>query len=95
MFINLSNKPEWFLANKNFTVPSIEMENGTVKHGSLSICEYLNAEYPNDDLYPEDPLLKSRDKLLIEAFNEVIDRMREVIHLFKSFFIVKQIFRKL
>jgi pyrimidodiazepine synthase len=59
-------------------VPCIEFENGDTLYESLIIAEYLDEAYPQHRLYPEDPLAKAKDKLLIERFNEVTTTMYKV-----------------
>lgn len=39
---------------------------------SLIICDYLDEKYPQNPLHNKDPLLKARDRILIERFNEFI-----------------------
>ncbi|XP_043287058.1 pyrimidodiazepine synthase-like isoform X2 [Venturia canescens] len=76
VFVNLTNKPEW-LQDKSprGKVPCIEFENGDVLYESLIITDYLNEAHPHNNLYPDDPLLKAKDKLFIEIFNTVITTM--------------------
>lgn len=85
MFINLATKPDWYLEKSPLgKVPCIEFSNGDVLYESLIISDYLNEAYPEANLYPDDPLLKAKDKLLIETFNGVITLIHKVIHLYND-----------
>jgi len=74
--INLTNKPEWLTKYSPLgKVPSIGLptEKGhPFIHESLVIADYLDEKYPQKRLYPNDPLSKALDRLLIEQFNDVI-----------------------
>lgn len=77
--MNLTKKPEWLQEkNSRGKVPCIETENGDVLYESLIVSDYLNEAHPHNNLYPDDPLLKAKDKLLIEIFNTVIAAMFKV-----------------
>lgn len=76
VYVNLTQKPEWLLEkNPCGKVPCIELNGGEVLHESLIITEYLDEAYPQNKLYPLNPLAKAKDKLLIEKFNGVITNM--------------------
>ncbi|XP_063987352.1 pyrimidodiazepine synthase-like [Diachasmimorpha longicaudata] len=76
VFINLGDKPDWYLEkNPLGKVPSIELPTGDILFESLLITDYLNEAHAQSNLYPDDPLLKAKDKLLIERFNSVISLM--------------------
>ncbi|XP_011315084.1 pyrimidodiazepine synthase [Fopius arisanus] len=76
VFINLGNKPDWYLEKSPLgKVPCIEFPEGEVLYESLIIADYLNEAFSQGNLYPDDPLLKAKDKLLIERFNGVITLM--------------------
>ncbi|RLU15484.1 hypothetical protein DMN91_012478 [Ooceraea biroi] len=72
VYINLKSKPEWF-AEKNplGKVPCIELKNGETLSESLITADYLDEVYPENKLYPSNPLAKAKDKLLIVRFDEV------------------------
>lgn len=74
--INLTNKPEWLTKYSPLgKVPSLGLptEKGhPFIHESLVIADYLDEKYPEKRLYPNDPLAKAVDRLLIEQFNDVI-----------------------
>lgn len=79
VFVNLTHKPEWLLDKSPLgKVPCIEFENGDTLYESLIMADYLNEAYPENSLYPQDPLLKAKDKLLVERFNSVITTMYKV-----------------
>lgn len=71
MYINLVNKPEWYLekfpAGK---VPAL-LYNGEFLYESLLLADFLNEQFPDSPLYPNDPLQKLKDKLLIDSFGKV------------------------
>lgn len=76
VYVNLTQKPEWLLEKSHSgKVPCIELEGGETLYESLIIAEYLDEAYPQNKLYPTNPLAKAKDKLLIEKFNEVINNM--------------------
>jgi len=74
--INLADKPEWLTKYSPLgKVPALGLptEKGTpFIHESLIIADYLDEKYPERRLYPDDPLAKAKDRLLIEQFNDVI-----------------------
>ncbi|KAF4527254.1 hypothetical protein B566_EDAN006973 [Ephemera danica] len=72
--VDLSDKPDWFLKlNPRGLVPTIEYEDGSHLPESLIMCDYLDEKYPERPLYPKDPLLKARERILIDRFNEASD----------------------
>ncbi|KAL2739711.1 pyrimidodiazepine synthase [Vespula maculifrons] len=76
VYINLTQKPEWFLEKNPFgKVPCIELEGGEVLYESLIIAEYLDEAYPQNKLCSLSPFAKAKDKLLIDRFNGVITNM--------------------
>ncbi|XP_037906018.1 pyrimidodiazepine synthase-like [Hermetia illucens] len=82
IYINLGNKPGWFL-DKSPTgkVPALELTNESGNPTiieSLIIAEYLDEKYPKRPMYPKDPLLKARDRILIDQFNSVISSMYKI-----------------
>lgn len=48
--------------NPNSLVPTLELENGETITQSLAIIDYLEEAFPNDALYPNDLLMKSKVK---------------------------------
>lgn len=71
VYINLKDKPEWFLekfpAGK---VPAIIVD-GDHLHESFIISDFLDEKYPQYPLYPKDPLKKAKDRIVIETFSKV------------------------
>ena len=81
MYINLTEKPEWLLEKSPLgKVPCLEFENGETLYESLIIADYLDEAYPQNRLYPENPLAKAKDKLLIERFNSVTTTIYQVFY---------------
>ena len=56
----------------NFAALELPTEKGDNLIESLIICDYLDEKYPENPLSNKDPLLKARDKILVERFNEFI-----------------------
>lgn len=72
-YINLTNKPEWLTKFSSLgKVPALGVPNSdgiyTYLIESLIVADYLNEKYPKPNLYPEDALAKTLDRLLIERF---------------------------
>jgi glutathione S-transferase len=71
VFINLSDKPEWFL--KIFSagkVPALVYDNNFLSE-SLLLADFLDEQYPEPPLHNSSPLQKMLDKLFIESFGKV------------------------
>lgn len=82
--VNLTHKPEWLIEKSPLNkVPCIELEGGETVYESLIIADYLDEAYPQNKLYPSNPLAKAKDKLLIDRFNTVISTMY-----YKVFFVL-------
>lgn len=76
VYVNLANKPEWLMEKSPYgKVPCIELNEGETLYESLVIAEYLDEAYPENKLYPTNPLAKAKDKLLIDRFNSVISTL--------------------
>lgn len=73
--INLSVKPEWYASiNPTQFVPALQLVNepdAPYLVESLIIAEYLDEKYPENPLYPRDPLAKALVKLQLERFGSV------------------------
>lgn len=79
VYVNLTHKPDWLIEKSPLNkVPCIELEGGETLYESLIIADYLNDAYPQNKLYPSNPLAKAKDKLLIDRFNTVISTMYKV-----------------
>ncbi len=69
--IDLSNKPDWFLAlSPAGKVPLLKLERGTdpesVLFESMAICEYLEDAYRDQSIHPVDPLRRAQHRAWIE-----------------------------
>ncbi|XP_047121208.1 pyrimidodiazepine synthase-like isoform X1 [Schistocerca piceifrons] len=70
--INLQNKPEWYSSvHPEAKVPALEVGRGRVVIESLDIAEYLDSKFPEPPLWPADPEIKARHKLLLDQFEKV------------------------
>jgi pyrimidodiazepine synthase len=71
VFINLSEKPEWYLtifpAGK---VPAL-IYDGKFLSESLILADFLDEQFPEPPLWNSSPLKKILDKLVIESFGKV------------------------
>lgn len=74
-YINLTEKPEWYLkVNPNGKVPALQLmtePNHPFLVESMIIAEYLDEKFPENKLYPSDPLEKAETKLWIERFGAI------------------------
>ncbi|XP_018403113.1 PREDICTED: pyrimidodiazepine synthase-like [Cyphomyrmex costatus] len=78
--VNLTHKPDWLMEkNPVNKVPCIELEEGETLYESLIIADYLDEAYPQNKLYPNNPLAKAKDKLLIDRFSIVIATMYKAL----------------
>lgn len=68
-YVELKEKPEWLVEKSpKAKVPAIELPNGERLVESLIICDYLEEAFPQVPLWPSDPLLKAKDRLVIDKF---------------------------
>ncbi len=66
-YIDLANKPEWFLAISPFgKVPVLVVDDDVVLFESAVINEYLDETAPGRRLHPEDPLRRAHNRAWIE-----------------------------
>jgi glutathione S-transferase len=71
VYIDLANKPDWFLATSPLgKVPLLKL-GGQVIFESAVILEYLEETQPNP-LYPADPLLRARHRAMIEFGSAIL-----------------------
>lgn len=74
-YIDLSAKPEWYSkVNPNGKVPALQLvneNNSPFLVESMIICEYLDEKFPENKLYPTDPLEKANTKLWIDRFGSI------------------------
>jgi pyrimidodiazepine synthase len=74
-FINLKHKPEWLTQKSPLgKVPALEIPSvkGDPLIESLVIADYLDDQYPQNKLNSADPLIRARDRILVERFNGFI-----------------------
>lgn len=60
---------EFAAKNPGFTVPALELDDGTVISESMAICRYLEALYPDPPLFGTD----ARSKGLVEMWVRIIE----------------------
>ena len=73
-YIDLRNKPEWFLAiSPNGKVPVLEVD-GTPLFESSVILEYLDETYEGDSILPSDPLARARDRMWISYISNIMSK---------------------
>lgn len=81
--INLNEKPEWYLeVNSSGKVPALHLVNepgSPFLSESLIITEYLDEKYPQNPVYPKDPINKALDKLWIEKFSPIIGAVVRIL----------------
>jgi glutathione S-transferase len=69
--VSLVQKPEWFLKkNPAGQVPVLEQDQ-RILNESLVTSDYLDEAYPDNPLHPSDPYLKAKQKLIVEAFQQI------------------------
>ncbi|XP_036142677.1 pyrimidodiazepine synthase-like isoform X2 [Monomorium pharaonis] len=79
--VNLTHKPDWLIEKSPLNkVPCIELENGETLYESLIIADYLDDAYPQNKLYPSNPLAKAKDKLWIDRSNTVASNMYKTLY---------------
>ena len=69
--INLRRKPEWFLEQTWGTV-SVVRHKGKFIMESLINSDYIDEQFPETKLNPEDPYEKAHGRLLLEKFTKFI-----------------------
>lgn len=84
IYINLTEKPEWLTQYSSLgKVPALGVpnKNGTKTYliESLIVADYLNEKYPVPNLYPDDVLEKTLDRLLIERFSSFYPSAYKII----------------
>ncbi len=73
-YIDLRNKPEWFLAiSPNGKVPVLEVE-GTPVFESSVILEYLDETTDEGRLLPSDPLPRARQRMWISYISNIMSK---------------------
>jgi len=71
--INLSKKPDWFLANTWGTV-SVVRHKGAHIMESLVNSDYIDELFPDTALHAKDPLEKAQGRLLVEKYSKMIPK---------------------
>jgi glutathione S-transferase len=73
VYVDLGNKPEWFLSMSPLgKVPLLIVNDTTVLFESAVICEFLDETTPAS-LHPADPLLKARHRAWIEFGSQLLN----------------------
>lgn len=71
VFINLSDKPEWYLnIFPTGKVPAL-IYDGQFLSESLLLVDFLDEQFPEPPLWNNSPLRKIQDKMFIESFGKV------------------------
>ena len=76
--INLRSKPEWFLEQTWGTV-SVVRHRGKFIMESLINSDYIDEQFPETRLHPEDPYEKAEGRLLLEKFTKFIPSFYKVV----------------
>ncbi|KAG5893175.1 hypothetical protein JTB14_000435 [Gonioctena quinquepunctata] len=72
IYINLFKNPEWYSKiNPRGKVPAL-LDGSKVIIESLDICDYLDEKYPQNLLYPADPVAKKKDKAVIKQIGAAL-----------------------
>jgi len=75
-YIDLADKPAWFLEKSpRGKVPILEVD-GQVLFESQAICEYLDEVHPDPPLMPDTPLLRARDRAWFLYATDVVLPLR-------------------
>src|SRR5262249_17513816 len=79
-YIDLRNKPEWFLALSPLgKVPGLVVEGGTALFESAAINEFLDETEP-PRLLPTDPVERARHRAWIEIANDLFSTQYKLVH---------------
>merc|ERR1712154_148081 len=76
--INLRSKPDWFLQQTWGTV-SVVRHKGKFIMESLINSDYIDDQFPQTKLHPEDPYEKAEGRLLLEKFTKFIPSFYKVV----------------
>ena len=76
-YIELENKPDWFLAISPFGKVPVLQANDTVIFESAVINEFLDEVVPGKRLHPEDPLKRAHNRAWIEFTSSLLAEMEE------------------
>ena len=73
VYIDLANKPEWFLVRSPFgALPILIVDEDTTLFESSAICEYIDETSPGRRLHPEDALERAVHRGWIEVANALL-----------------------
>ncbi|MCS6985037.1 MAG: glutathione S-transferase family protein [Leptospiraceae bacterium] len=79
IYIDLENKPDWFLKlSPTGKVPLLQV-NGEVLFESAIINEYLDETNP-PSLHPSDPLERAKNRAWIEFFSQLFSKFYQMCH---------------
>ena len=71
-FINLSDKPDWFLdISPRGKVPVLQVDGRPIFESAV-INEYLEEAFPEPSLFPDDPVSKAQARAWIVYANDVV-----------------------
>jgi len=77
VFINLSDKPEWYLdICPAGLVPTLIYDSKLLGE-SLLLADFLDEQYPQPPLYNNSPLQKILDKMFITSFDFFLTYLRK------------------
>ena len=69
--INLRSKPDWFL-QQTWGLVSVVHHRGNFIMESLINSDYIDDQFPETKLHPEDPYEKAEGRLLLDRFSRLI-----------------------
>ena len=76
--INLKSKPDWFL-EQTWGAVSVVRHKGKFIMDSLINSEYIDDEFPETKLQPEDPYEKAHGRLLVERFTKLFPAFYKMV----------------
>ena len=76
--INLKSKPDWFL-EQTWGAVSVVRHKGKFIMDSLINSEYIDDEFPETKLQPEDPYEKAHGRLLVERFTKLFPSFYKMV----------------
>lgn len=80
VYIDLANKPEWFLARSPFgKLPLLIVDEGTTLFESSVISEYIDEAEPGRRLHPEDALERAVHRGWVEVANALLGSLYGVM----------------
>jgi len=79
-YIDLANKPDWFLELSPLGKVPILQVGGTVVFESAVINEYIEETTSGAPMHPQDPLARARNRAWIEVASDLTRRGHKVFH---------------